>query len=255
MAQRFPFLDQPLPLAFAHRGGALEGEENTLPAVARAAALGFTHIETDVRATADGVAVLLHDDTLARTHGHPARIDSLTWDVLRPIRTPGGAEVPRLETLLGDFPALNVNIEVKSDDAVPGIVAAIRRCDALARVCVGAFDARRTARVRAALGPGLATSPAHLGVAQVWLAGWGLPLPAPDAAALQIPPQFRGIPVATPRLVRAAHARGLQVHVWTVDDAPEMERLLDIGVDGLMTDRPSLLKAVLQRRGQWRGAA
>ena len=74
-----------------------------------------------------------------------------------------------------------------------------------------------------------------------------------DFPVVQVPPAFRGIPVATPRFVSAAHARGIQVHVWTIDDEAEMTSLLDIGVDGLMTDRPSVLKRLLERRGQWPG--
>lgn len=253
MPRRFAFLDHPLPLAFAHRGGALEAEENTLEAFARAAALGFTHVETDVQATRDGAAVLFHDDTLERMTGAAGRLEALGAAEVAALRTRGGARLPLLEELLGDFPRLFVNIEAKSDAAVHPIAAAIRRCNALERVCVGAFSARRTRALRALLGPELATSPAHAGVLRVWLAGWGLPLAAPDCAALQVPERFRGIAVVTPRMIRAAHARGLQVHVWTVDAEADMVRLLDMGVDGLMTDRPSLLKSVLQRRGCWGG--
>lgn len=251
---RFAFLDHPLPLAIAHRGGAAEAEENTLPAFARAAALGYRFAETDVQATRDGVAVVFHDDTLERMTGVAARVDALDWAELAALRTRGGNRIPRLEALLDAFPAMRFVLEAKADAAVPGMVAAIRGAGAMERVCVGAFDARRTARLRAALGPELAWSPAHAGVARVWLAGWGLPLAAPDCAALQVPVEFRGLPVVTRRTVRAAHARGLQVHVWTVDDPAEMARLLDIGVDGLMTDRPSLLKDLLQARGVWTGA-
>ena len=251
---RFAFLDHPLPLAIAHRGGAAEAEENTLPAFAHAAGLGYRFAETDVQATRDGVAVVFHDAMLERMTGVAARVDALDWADLAALRTCGGHRIPRLEALLDAFPDMRFVLEAKADAAVPGMVTAIRDARALERVCVGAFDARRTARLRAALGPELAWSPAHAGVARVWLAGWGLPLAAPDCAALQVPTHFRGLPVVTRRTVRAAHARGLQIHVWTVDDPAEMTRLLDIGVDGLMTDRPSLLKELLQARGAWPGA-
>ena len=104
-----------------------------------------------------------------------------------------------------------------------------------------------------ALGPGLCWSPAHSGVLRLWLAGWGLPVAVPDFPCVQVPTHFKGIPVVTRRFVKAAHARGIQVHVWTVDDEAEMERLLDLGVDGVMTDRPTLLRQVLERRGAWHG--
>ncbi|MCX7645203.1 MAG: glycerophosphodiester phosphodiesterase [Rhodobacteraceae bacterium] len=247
-----PFLDHPRPIAFAHRGGAREAEENTVPAFARAAALGFSHVETDVQATADGVAVIFHDDTLERMAGRPERIDRLTWAELARVRLKGGGEVPRLDAVLEAFPGLFLNLEAKSDAAVEPMARAIRAAGALARVCVGSFAPARTARLRALLGEGLAWSPAHAGVARLWLAGWGLPVPRPAFPAVQVPVGFRGIPVVTRRFVAAAHRRGVQVHVWTVDEEAEMARLIDLGVDGIMSDRPTLLRAVLARRGLWR---
>lgn len=244
-----PFLDHPLPIAFAHRGGALEAEENTMPAFARAVAMGYNHIETDVQATRDGVAVVFHDDTLERMAGEPDRIDALTWDELSRRRTRGGAAIPRLDDLLAAWPGLMVNLEAKSDAAVAPLAEAVRRTGALGRVCVGAFEAGRTARLRQLLGPGLCWSPAHAGVLGLWLRGWWLPGRRPDFPVVQVPPTYRGIPVVTRRFVAAAHAHGVQVHVWTVDDRAEMERLLDIGVDGLMSDRPTLLKEVIAARG------
>lgn len=248
------FLDHPLPLAIAHRGGALEAEENTLPAFAAAAALGYVYAETDVQATADGVAVVFHDDTTDRMLGRPGRIDALSWEALSRLRTKGGNPVPRLAELLEAQPGMRFILEAKADAAVPGMVQAIRDAGALERVCVGSFAPGRTAALRAALGPGLAWSPAHAGVARVWLRGWGLPLPLPGCAALHVPTRFRGVPVVTPRMLAAAHRAGIQVHVWTVDDPAEMARLLDMGVDGLMTDRPAVLKRLLQERGAWAGA-
>lgn len=252
---RFAVLDHPLPLAIAHRGGALEAEENTLPAFARAAALGYRFAETDIHATADGVAVVFHDPTLARMVGRDVPVAGLSWAELSQVRTRGGNRIPRLAELFEAQPEMRLILEAKSDAAVPAMVAAIRDARAVERVCVGSFVAARTAALRAALGPGLAHSPAHAGVARVWLRGWGLPVPAPDCAALQVPVRFRGVPVVTRRSVAAAHAAGMQVHVWTVDAAEEMARLLELGVDGLMTDRPSLLRAVLEARGQWTGAS
>ena len=249
---RRPFLDHPLPIAFAHRGGALEVEENTMPAFEHAVALGYSHIETDVQVTRDGVAVIFHDDTLERIADRPERIDSLSWAELSQVRTRAGADIPRLDTLLDAFPGLFVNLEAKADAAVEPMANAIRRADAIDRVCVGSFEPERTARLRKALGPALAWSPAHAGVFRLWLAGCGLPLSKGAFPAVQVPTHFKRIPVVTRRFMRAAHARGIQVHVWTVDDEAGMESLIDLGVDGLMTDRPTLLKQVLERRGLWR---
>lgn len=243
-----PFLDHDGPIAFAHRGGSLEAEENTMAAFAHAVGLGYSYIETDVQATSDGVAVIFHDDTLTRMTGEPQRIADVTWADLKHRRTKGGEAIPLLEDLLAAWPDLKINLEAKADAAVEPMARAIRRADALNRVCVGAFDVKRTARLRGLLGPGLCWSPAHAGVLGLWLRGWALPGRRPDFPAVQVPTAFRGIPIVTPRFLRAAHAQGVQVHVWTVDEEAEMERLLDMGVDGLMSDRPSLLKQVLARR-------
>ncbi len=249
-----PFLDFPHPIAFAHRGGSLEAEENTMEAFARAVEMGFTHIETDVHATRDGVVVIHHDETLERMTGEVARIADLDRADLATIRTHGGAAIPTARELLASFPRLRVNFELKCDRS-PGLLAeAIRGADALPRVCVGSFEARRTAAIRAALGPALCWSPAQSGVLGVWLAGWGLPTPRSAFPVLQVPPAHKGIAVVTPRFVRAASARGIDVQVWTVDEADQMAQLLEIGVRGIMTDRPSVLKDVLVARGEWGGA-
>ncbi len=248
-----PFLDHPTPIAFAHRGGSLEAEENTAEAFERAIALGYTHIETDVHATRDGVVVIHHDETLDRMAGRPERIDALDWAALSGIRTKGGAAIPRLDAVLAAFPALNVNIELKADAAVMPTAEVLSRANALSRVCLGSFSPRRTEEARRLLGPDLAWSPAHGGAFSIWLAGFGMPVGRPAFHALQVPTHYKSIPLVTKGFIRAAHKRGLHVHVWTVDDAPEMERLIDLGVDGLMTDRPTLLRDVLMRRGLWHG--
>jgi len=247
-----PFLDHPRPLAIAHRGGSLENDENTMPAFAHAVALGFSHVETDVHLTRDGEVVIHHDPTLLRLANDPRAIADLTWAELQSVRTHQGAGIPRLAELLETWPRLSVNIEPKSDAVVEPLARLIARMGALNRIGVGSFKPARTARLRAALGPGLCWSPAHLGVLGIWLRGWGLPLPAGGFQVLQVPTGFHHIPVVTPRVVRAAHARGLLVQVWIVDDEADMHRLLDMGVDGLMTDRPTVLKSVMAARGQWR---
>lgn len=252
-APRHPFLDHPRPTAVAHRGGSLEAEENTLAAFARAVAMGYTHVETDVHATRDGVAVIHHDDTLARMTGDPRAIADLDWAEVSTLRTPGGEAIPRAADLLAAFPDLNVTFELKCDRVAGPLADAITQAGAIARICAGSFAPARTAAIRALLGPNLCWSPAQSGVLSLWLAGWGLPVGRPDFAVVQVPPVHKGIPVVTPRLIRAAARRGIAVQVWTVDAAPQMERLLDMGVGAIMTDRPSLLREVLIRRGQWHG--
>ncbi|MCC6007687.1 MAG: glycerophosphodiester phosphodiesterase [Rhodobacteraceae bacterium] len=248
---RFAFLDHPLPIAFAHRGGGLEAEENTMAAFGRAVGLGYSHVETDIRATSDGVPVVFHDATLERMTGDSRPVAALDWATLSRLRTRGGNPIPRLEELLEAWPGLFVNLEAKADAAVAPMIRAISQAQALERVCVGSFRGSRVAALRAGLGPGLCWSPAHWGVARIWAAGWGLPAGHGGAPCLQVPERFRGIPVVTPRFVRAAHRAGAQVHVWTVDDPARMAALLEMGVDGLMTDRPRALRDLLRARDLW----
>ena len=224
-----------------------------MPAFERAVSLGFTHVELDVHATRDGVVIIHHDDTLQRMADDRRAIADLDWTELRQIRTRGGARVPQLDELLSTFPDLFVNIEPKSDRVLAPLAALLHRHDAVSRIGIGCFDPQRTARMCALLGGAVAWSPAHAGVLRLWLSGWGLPTGRLGFPMVQVPTHFNGIPVVTPRFVEAAHARGIQVHVWTVDEEAEMERLLDMGVDALMTDRPSLLRAVMERRGEWHG--
>lgn len=246
-----PFLTAPRAHAFAHRGGSLEVEENTLPAFAHAVGLGYSHVELDVHATRDGVVVIHHDPDLTRICSDPRRIADLDWAELREIRTNGGAAIPRLEELFMSFPSLFVNIETKSQQVVAPLCALIERLGVLERICIGSFDPERTREARAVLGPGLLWSPAHVQVAKLWARSLGLPLGLENFGVVQVPVSWNGITVINRRFVAAAHAAGVAVQVWTVDDAAEMTRLLDLGVDGLMTDRPTLLREVLERRGAW----
>jgi glycerophosphoryl diester phosphodiesterase len=251
-----PFLDHPGPIPFAHRGGAGEQLENTLAAVEAVVRLGYRYIETDVHATADGTLLAFHDERLERVSDGNGAIASLPYDVVARARIAGRERIPLLEDLLATWPDLRVNIDVKADGAVDPLVAAIRRTGALGRVCVGSFTGRRTARVRAALGPDLCTSLGPRGVAALRAVAWrAAPLRrvvmAEGARCAQVPLSSRGIRLVDRRFVEAAHRLGLAVHVWTVDDPDEMARLLDLGVDGLMSDRPSVLRDVLLARGAW----
>ena len=246
-----PFLTSPGARALAHRGGALEAEENTLPAFAHAAGLGFSHVELDVHATRDGVVVVHHDPDLARICNDPRRIADLDWEELRGIRTRGGNDIPRLEDVLRDFPSLFIAIEAKSRRVIAPLCQLLGQGGFLGRVSLGAFDPACTTRACAALGPDLLWSPAQGQVARLWARGWGLPLALAPFGLVQVPERWHGIPVVTRRFVQAAHAQGVAVQVWTVNDAASMTRLLDMGVDGIMSDRPTQLKALLQARGDW----
>jgi glycerophosphoryl diester phosphodiesterase len=239
-------------LPFAHRGGASELPENTLPAFARSVELGYRYLETDTHVTADGVLVAFHDDRLDRVTDRAGLIADLPWSQVREAKVDGREPIPLLEDLLGTWPELRVNIDPKHDGAVDALSEVLLRTGAVDRVCIGAFSDKRIQRVVAKVGGGLCHSMGPRQVAQLAAASQGLPgggrLRAPCA---QVPVHQGPVPLVTPRFVRSAHARGIQVHVWTIDDRAEMERLLDLGVDGIMTDRPALLREVLEARGQW----
>ncbi len=246
-APTHPYLDWPGPIPFAHRGGASEAPENTMPAFEHAVGLGYVYLETDVHATTDGVIVAFHDNDLARTCGRPGEIDQLTWSEVSTARVDGREPIPLFEDLLGSFPTARFNIDCKSDAAVDGLVAAIRRTASIDRVCVGAFSDRRLRRLRSELGDGLCSSLGPQQVAALRVLGRSVG----DGQAAQVPVRRGRLPVVDARFVRWAHRRGIVVHVWTIDDPDEMRRLLDLGVDGIMTDRPAVLRDVLVERDEW----
>jgi glycerophosphoryl diester phosphodiesterase len=254
---RFAYLDSPQPLAFAHRGGAAGGLENTMTAFARAVDLGYRYVETDVRLTADGVLVAFHDQTLDRMTDRRGRIAELPWREVRAARIHGadGTEerIPAFDDLLAAWPHLRVNVEPKSGRALGPLAEAVRRFAAVERICVGAFADRRLRWLRAELGPTLCTSLGSRETARLKLTG----RTPTGAGAVQVPVRFPlgryGVPVIDPRFLTLAHDAGLQLHAWTIDVPAEMIRLLDLGVDGIMTDRPELLRDVLRARGQWSG--
>ena len=245
------FLDHPGPLAFAHRGGAGDWPENTMPAFEHAVALGYAYVETDVHVTADGTLVAFHDDHLDRVTDRTGAIADLTWAEVSAAEVGGSGRIPLLEDILGAFPTVRVNIDPKADSAVEPLAEVILRTGSTDRVCVGAFSDSRLARLRDLVGPRLCSSLGPGGTAKLIAASKGLPTGQLHAACAQIPVSAKGVPITTPALVEAAHDRGMQVHVWTVDDPDEMGRLLDMGVDGIMTDRCAVLRQVLGDRGQW----
>ena len=247
----WPFLDHPGPLAFAHRGGAGDWPENTMAAFEQAVGLGYRYVETDVHVTADGRLVAFHDDRLDRVTDRTGAIVDLPWSEVAAAVVGGTGRVPLLEDILGTFPEVRVNIDPKADTAVEPLAEVILRTGSVERVCVGAFSDRRLARLRALVGDRLCSSLGPGGTAKLVAASKGVPTGRLPAACAQLPVSVKGVPVTTPSLVAAAHDRGMQVHVWTIDDPAEMVRLLDMGVDGIMTDRCSVLRQVLEDRGEW----
>ncbi|GIJ45605.1 glycerophosphoryl diester phosphodiesterase [Virgisporangium aliadipatigenens] len=248
-----PYLDAPRPIAFAHRGGAAVGDENTPAAFARAISAGYRYVETDVHATSDGVVVVFHDKTLHRMLGRPGRVRDVSWADLRSVRDGGATVVPRLDEVLEEWPNVRFNIDVKADPAVGPTVDLVRRAGVEKRVLLASFSDRRLARIRKEFGPELATSMGKREVARLWLAARLRRPPRIPAGvvAAQVPWRQGRITVVDEAFVSMAHRLGLQVHVWTIDDPRAMHHLLDLGVDGIMTDRIEILREVYTARGAW----
>jgi len=244
------FLDLPRPLAFAHRGGAAHYPENSWRAFEHAVGLGYSYLETDVHATADGVLVAFHDRTLDRLTDRAGRVCDLPYREVSAARIGGTEPIPLLEELLGAWPGTRFNIDVKDEPAVRPLVGVLKRTAAWDRVCVTSFSARRLAAVRRELPRPVCMATSPLGIAAVKLRA---PRPALAERLRRASVRCAQIPVsvATKPFLRRAHAAGLQVHVWTVNDAKIMADLLDLGVDGIMTDETATLRDVLTARGQW----
>jgi glycerophosphoryl diester phosphodiesterase len=257
-AAAYPYFDVPFA-AYAHRGGALYPpnlhRENTRHAFQQAVGLGYRYLETDVHATADRVLVAFHDDVLDRVTDRTGQIAQLPYAEVARARIGGLDPIPQLSELLSAFPDARFNIDAKSDASVDPLAVAIAEHQAYERVCVSSFSLARLHRLRRLLGPRVASAASSAGVAVnrfvPWLT-WALNSAAP---VLQLPVAypFRGrmVTVLTPALVRAVHRSGKRVQIWTVDDSQTMERLIELGVDGIFTDRIDVLKDVLLQRGLW----
>jgi glycerophosphoryl diester phosphodiesterase len=217
-----------------------------------AVALGFRYLETDVRVTSDGVALAFHDARLNRVTDRVGKVAELPWAEVRSARIHGSEPIPLLTDVLSAWPDTFVNLDVKSDEGVGPTVDAIRSTGTLDRVCVGAFSTPRIEAVRQVLGPKLCTSlgpRAALGLRFARITARNRSLLAGRCA--QVPARIGRRVFIDERYVSIAHALGLPVHAWTVNDRAEMSRLLDLGVDGIMTDRADLLRDLLVARNAW----
>lgn len=266
MGDRHPYLAGPYPRAYAHRGwhvDDLTGCENTLAAFVRAAAEGFGYVELDVHASADGIPMVHHDAELDRTTDTGGRIADRPAAELDEVTVGGRERLPRLDAVLTAIPHTRVTIELKSDAVVAPTLALLDRLDAWDRACLGSFEESRLGRARSQAGRRLCTSLGRRGVLGLRGRAWLDALPGPLQAAgllgdtvlpavrgqiAQVPVRFGPLTVVDERFVRIAHAAGREVHVWTVDEPGQMHMLLDLGVDGLLSDRPDVLREVLAVR-------
>lgn len=249
------------PKGLAHRGFAPGGLENSLAAVTAAVDLGYGWVELDVQASADGELFVFHDDTLDRVTDTTGRISMMTAEAVRRVRVGGTDPIPTLAELLTRFPVLRLNIDVKTAAGVAPLAAAIERLGAHDRVLVASFSDRRRRAVLRRLTRPTATS-AGTALTAIWVLAARIPALVPLARRLlravdcyQVPATQRllgiDMPVLTPAGIALAHRWGQEVHVWTINDPAVMRRLLDAGVDGIVSDRADLLAGVLAERGAW----
>ena len=233
-------------IAFAHRGGTDQLPENTIPAFRHAFEIGYRYLETDVQLTSDGYLVAFHDNDLFRTCQTKGRINEMTWQEVSQARVDGKEPIPLLSELLEEFPEAFLNIDSKSDLTVDPLIDILKKSNALSKVCIGSFSHRRISKFREVLGSQVCTSASPIEVTR-WIAG-----NVPSApSCFQVPVSQGPIPVVTKRSLRAARQANKPVHVWTIDEAPDMQRLIDLGVDGLMTDQSITLKKVLVANNLW----
>ena len=221
-----------------------------MAAFERAVRLGYRYLETDVRVTADGVALAFHDATLDRVTDRRGHIDALPWSQVRRARIAGREPVALLADLLAAWPDVRVNLDVKADSGVAAAAEAIERTGTVSRVCIAAFSTRRISALQRRLGPQLCTA---LGPGEAL----GLRLARGPVRrryagrCAQVPYRLGGVAVIDAGYVAAAHRLGVQVHAWTVNAVSDMTTLLDLGVDGIITDRADVLRELLVARGQW----
>lgn len=222
-----------------------------MTAFAAAVAMGYRYVETDVNVTRDGVLVAFHDHTLDRVADMTGDIGALTYADVRRARV-GDDHIPLLEDILGTWPDLRVHVDAKRLAAAAPLVAAVERTSAQDRVCIGAFPDRTVRALRRFSGGRICTWMGRAEIMAVRLASLGVPTPRSAAACTQVPVRHGRLPLVDLRFLDTAHRRGVGVHVWTINERAEMERLLDMGVDAILSDRPTLLKQVFSDRGLWR---
>jgi len=242
------YASRPGPLAIAHRGGAGLAPENTLEAFRRSYALGVRYLETDVRLTRDRQLVAFHDARLERVTAGVGRVADRTLAQLTALPVRGGGTVLALGELLATLPDARFTLDVKEPDVVVPLARLLRETGAAPRVCAAASRGAWLRTLRALVGGELTTALSWRELLHLTSRPGGR---YGCAGFAHVPLRLGLIPVFRDDLVARAHDAGIRIVVWTVNDPSTMHRLLDAGVDGLITDRPDRLREVLLARGQW----
>ena len=245
------YLDHPRPAAFAHRGGAAHNPENSWPAFDYAARLGYAYLETDARSTSDGALLAFHDATLNRVTDRSGQVSRMTYKEVSGARIGGTEPIPLLEDLIGTYKELRFNIDLKDAGTIGPLAGLLRRTGAWDRVCITSFSGRRLLAAQRSLDRPVCLAVTPAATAAVRYAGHpGKTLAAQLARSGAQCAQVPGL-IATRGFIRRCHDLGLHVHVWTLNSREQIERALDLGADGVMTDDVVLLRDILTERGQW----
>jgi len=241
-----PYLNQSGVSISAHRGGSEEAPENTLESFSYAIGLGSSYIETDVQLSADGIPYIFHDDDLSRLLNMEVKFNSLHSDQIEKLKLFESYQIPKLETALTQFPNALFQIDLKTDEVALPAMKVIENLNAFDRICIASFSSNRLQKVRKKF-PDTCLSMGPKEILKLLLASFGLYNKTIYGDCLQVPIYHYGMKLVTRRFVKYVQSIGLKIHVWTINDENTMRKLIDLGVDGIITDRPKLLKEVLSK--------
>ena len=234
------YLDYDGLKVLAHRGGAEESYENTTESFEYSELLGCEFIETDVQVSSDGIPYIFHDDDLKRILNKPVRFDSLSSNEIDDLSIFNSCKIPKLSDTLLRFPNLCFQIDFKTDEVVMPALDVINDMNVFDRVCIASFNSKRLQNVRS-LYPDLCISMGPNEVFKTLLASLNLFKGEIPGDCLQIPMSYYGIKIVSKRFVDFVHSRGLKIMIWTINDIKTFKYLIDLGVDGIITDKPKLL--------------
>ena len=239
-----PYLNTPGVAVSAHRGGSMEAPENTLESFKYSLELGCSYIETDVQLSSDGIPYIFHDDDLNRLLGKDITFNSLHSSEIQNLKLFDSFGIPTLAKALTTFPDALFQIDLKTDEVAIPAMKIIETLEAFDRVCIASFSSKRLALINE-MYPHVCLSMGPKEILKLLLASYGLYKKKVPGNCLQVPIYQYGIKLVTKRFIQYVQNIGLKIHVWTINDKNQMQELINLGVDGIITDRPKALKDLL----------
>ena len=230
----------------AHRGGAEESYENTLESFEYSQSLGCKFIETDVQVSSDGIPYIFHDDELKRICEIPKKFDALKSDEIDSLTIFNNHKIPKLEDALNKFPDLSFQIDFKTDEVVEPALNVIQKTNSTDRVCIASFSSKRLERVRS-VSPNLCISMGPNEVFKTLLSRYKLINNPLKGDCLQVPMKYYGVKIVTKKFVEYLKSKNIKIMVWTINDVETFKYLIELEVDGIITDRPKLLFETLEK--------